>query len=278
MGRSEAQLQRVYDANSASSGAGVQKLWRYRELIFFLAWREILSRYKQTVVGLAWAVLRPMIMVGIFTLVFGVFAELPSHGVPYPAYVLCAWLPWQLFSQCLNGLTSSVVANQAMIQKVYFPRVILPITAVCSALVDFAIAWVVFMAVLLYYGINPGWGLLILPVLALYTILVAFAVGIWFAALSVKYRDFRHIVPFLTQVWLYLTPVAYSSSVVPEAYRFLFGLNPMTGAVELFRWSFLGQTLQIGPEMGISAGIMLLMLMAGMLYFRRAERLFADVI
>lgn len=278
MDRSETQLQRVYDARSAKAGPGVQKLWRYRELILFLAWREILSRYKQTVIGLAWAVLRPIIMVGIFTLIFGVFADLPSHGVPYPAYVLCAWLPWQLFSQCLNGLTSSVVANQAMIQKVYFPRVILPITAVCSALVDFLIAWLVFMAVLFYYDINPGWSLLLLPFLALYTVLIAFSVGIWFAALSVKYRDFRHIVPFLTQVWLYLTPVAYSSSIVPDAYRFLFGLNPMTGAVELFRWGFLGQTLHVGPEMGISAGFMLLMLMAGMLYFRRAERLFADVI
>lgn len=278
MERADHQLQRVYEATSGYGGGSVRQLWRYRELIYFLAWREILSRYKQTVVGLAWAVLRPLIMVGIFTLVFGVFAELPSHGVPYPAYVLCAWLPWQLFAQCLNGLTSSVVSNQAMVQKVSFPRVILPITAACSALVDFAIAWVVFMGVLFFYGINPGTGLLLLPLLTLYTVLIAFSVGIWFAALSVKYRDFRHIVPFLAQVWLYLTPVAYSSSIVPEAYRFAFSLNPMAGAVELFRWSFLGQAPQGLVGIGISAGVMLLVLMAGLVHFRRAERLFADVI
>ncbi len=259
------------------------ELWRYRELLWFLALRDIQLRYKQTALGVAWAVIQPLFTMIVFSIFFGGLARIPSDGVPYPLFVLAALLPWQLFAYALTQSSNSLVAEQRLITKVYFPRLVVPLASVLSGLADFVVAFGLLLLWMLGYWLlgHPtplGLGLLAVPLLVFFAVLTALAVGIWLAALNVQYRDVRYTVPFLTQFWMFLTPVAYPSSLVPEAYRALYGLNPMAGVVEGFRWALLGTgTLSI-PLVAASAVAVVLLFTGGLFYFRRVERTFADIV
>jgi lipopolysaccharide transport system permease protein len=259
-------------------GLNFKDLWDYRELLYFLTWRDIKVRYKQTALGAAWAILQPFLTMVVFSVFFGNLAKVPSDGLPYPIFSYTALLPWQLFSYALSGSGNSLVANQRLITKVYFPRLVIPIASVLSGLVDFAIAFVVLLGMMLYYGIYPTWAVVTLPLFILLAVLTALAVGLWLSALNVQYRDVRYVLPFLTQFWLFLTPIAYPSSLVPEWIRPLYGLNPMAGVVEGFRWALLGRANEVGPLVLVSALVVGLLLLGGVVYFRRMEKTFADVI
>jgi homopolymeric O-antigen transport system permease protein len=254
----------------------LRELWQYRELLAFLIWRDIKVRYKQTALGAAWAILQPVFTMVVFSLFFGRLAKVPSDGVPYPVFAYCALLPWQLFAYALAESSNSVVANERLISKIYFPRLLIPIAGVLAGLVDFAIAFGVLILLMLHYGIIPTWTLATLPLFVLLAILTALAVGLWLSALNVQYRDVRYTVGFLTQIWLFLSPVAYPSSLVPERWRPLYGLNPMAGVVEGFRWALIGKTPSPGPMLAVSVIMVLLMLVGGLFYFRRMENSFAD--
>lgn len=259
-----------------------RELWRYRELLWFLAARDVKVRYKQTVLGAAWAVIQPLFTMIVFSIFFGKLAGMPSDGLPYPLFSLAALLPWQLFSYALTQASNSVVAEQRLITKVYFPRLIIPLASVLSGLVDFAIAFVLLLAMIggyawLGHDVALTWAVLTTPLWVLFAVAAALAVGLWLAALNVEYRDFRYTLPFLTQFWLFVTPVAYPSSLVPEVWRPLYGLNPMAGVVEGFRWALLGGPWP-GPLLGVSAAAVVLLLVGGVYYFRRLERSFADVV
>ena len=224
------------------SALNLRDLWKYRELLYFLTWRDIKVRYKQTVLGAAWAVLQPFLTMVVFSIFFGGLAKVPSDGVPYPIFSYVALLPWQLFAYSLQNAGNSLVGSQNLITKVYFPRLVIPISAVLSGLVDFAIAFLLLIGMMFYYGIPLRWTILTLPLFILLALATSLAAGLWLSALNVKYRDVRYLIPFLTQFWLFLTPVAYPSSMVPEAIRPFYGLNPMAGVVEGFRWALLGTT------------------------------------
>ncbi|HVO80943.1 MAG TPA: ABC transporter permease [Terriglobales bacterium] len=254
------------------------ELWQYHELLFFLIWRDIKVRYKQTALGAAWAVLQPVFTMVVFSLFFGRLAKVPSDGIPYPVFAYCALLPWQLFAYALAESSNSVVANERLISKIYFPRLVIPISAVLAGLVDFAIAFSVLILLMLYYGIVPTWTIATLPLFVLLAILTALAVGLWLSALNVQYRDVRYTVGFLTQIWLFLSPVAYPSSLVPARWRPLYGLNPMAGVVEGFRWALVGKTPAPGAMLAVSVVVVMLLLVGGLFYFRRMENSFADVI
>ena len=254
------------------------ELWRYRELLWFLALRDIQLRYKQTVLGVAWAVLQPLLTMVIFTVFFGMLAKLPSDGVPYPLFVLVGLLPWQLFAYALTQSSNSLVAEQRLITKVYFPRLLVPLASVIAGLADFAVALLLVLGAMLVYGVPPSWNLLALPALVLFAVATALSVGVWLAALNVQYRDVRYTVPFLTQIWMFATPVAYPSTLVPEAYRPFYGRNPLAGVVEGFRWALLGQGEAPTALMAVSALTVLALLVGGMYYFRRLERQFADIV
>lgn len=256
----------------------LRALWEHRELLYFLTWRDIKVRYKQTVLGAAWAILQPVVMMVVFSIFFGRLAKVPSDGFPYPIFTLCALLPWQLFARALNDSSNSLVANQNLITKVYFPRLAIPLAAVLSGLVDFAIAFVVFFAMMLYYGIVPTRAFLLLPFFILLAVSAALCVGLWLSALNVQYRDVRHAIPFVAQLWLFLSPVAYPSSLVPESWRLLYGLNPMVGVVEGFRWALLGKAEGPRQVLVVSVVLVTVLLVGGLHYFRRMERSFADVI
>ncbi len=256
----------------------LRELWDHRELLYFLVWRAVKVRYKQTALGVAWAVIQPLFTMAVFSIVFGRLARLPSDGVPYPVFAYCALLPWQLFAFALAESSSSIVANQGLVTKVYFPRLIMPIAAVLVGLADFACSLVVLMGLLLYYGIAPSAAILSLPVWIVLAVLAALAVGIWLSALNVRYRDVRYTVPFLTQVWLYATPVAYAMALVPARWRPLYALNPMVGVVEGFRWALLGRAGAPVTAVTMSAVAVLVLLVGGLYYFRRTERTFADLI
>jgi lipopolysaccharide transport system permease protein len=253
------------------------ELWRYRELFYFQALRDIKIRYKQTVLGAAWAVLQPVLTMIVFTLFFGRLGKIPSGGVPYPITTYCALLPWVLFAYALTQASNSLVDNANMITKVYFPRLILPVAATLSGLVDFGISFVFLLGIMGYYGIAPSLAIVTLPLFVLLAIAAALAVGFWLSALNVQYRDVRYVIPFLTQFWLFLTPIAYQTSLVPERWRAVYAVNPMVGVVDGFRWALLGQA-RPGWTIFISAGAALLLLVGGAYYFRRTERRFADVI
>ena len=253
------------------------ELWAYRELIYFLVWREIKIRYKQTALGVAWAVLQPLLAMAVFSLFFGRLAGLPSDGVPYPLFTFCALLPWQLFAFAMTESSNSVVANQRLITKVYFPRLILPLAGVAVGLADFAFTSVLLLAMLAFYGVMPGWTILTLPIWTLLALTTALAVGIWFSAINVRYRDVRYTLPFLTQIWLIATPVAYSSVIVPDRWRPLVALNPMVGVVDGFRWALLGTAFP-GAAVLVSSVAVLLLLVSGLFYFRSVERTFADIV
>ena len=251
--------------------------WRYRELLFFLTWRDIKVRYKQTVLGATWAILQPLLTMVVFSIIFGTLANLPSEGLPYPIFTYTALLPWQLFAFALSNSSNSLVSSQNLISKVYFPRLIIPIASVLPGLVDFAIAFIVLVGMMFYYQIPITMRILVLPIFILLAIMTALAIGVWLSALNVQYRDIRYVVPFLTLIWQYTTPVAYSSSLIPEKWRLLYGLNPMAGVVEGFRWALLG-TGEIGNLLWISVIVVLLFFVGGLIYFKRMEDTFADVI
>jgi homopolymeric O-antigen transport system permease protein len=254
-------------------------LWRYRELFFFLAWRDILVRYKQTVIGILWALGRPLITMLVFTLVFSKLAKLPSEGVPYPILIFAALLPWQFFSGAFSGAGESLVSNASMISKVYFPRMVVPASAVIVSFVDFLISGVILVGLMIWYGFAPNLNMFALPLFIFVAFAAAMGAGLWIAALNVKYRDFRIIVPFVVQFGLYISPVGFSSTIVPEQWRLLYSLNPMVGVIDGFRWAILGGNTQLyWPGFLLSLFLVLVILITGIVYFRKTEKTFADVI
>jgi len=254
-------------------------LWRYRELFFFLAWRDILVRYKQTVIGIVWALGRPLITMMVFTLVFSKLAKLPSEGVPYPILVFAALLPWQFFSSAFSGAGDSLISNAGMISKVYFPRLVIPASAVIVSFVDFLISGIILVGLMIWYGFAPNLRMLTLPLFIFVAFAAAMGAGLWIAALNVKYRDFRIIVPFVVQFGLYVSPVGFSSSIVPEKWRLLYSINPMVGVIDGFRWAILGGDTQLyWPGFMLSLALVLVILITGIIYFRKTEKNFADVI
>lgn len=257
-----------------------QDLWQFRELFLILAWRDVAVRYKQTLIGVAWAVLRPFMTMVVFTVVFGMLAKLPSEGnVPYALLVFAGMLPWYLFSSALGGAAESLVSNANLIGKVYFPRMIIPAAAIVTALADFLVSVLILAGVMLWYRFVPGWQLLLMPVFAIVAILASLGPGLWIAALNVKYRDFRYVIPFILQFGLYVSPVGFSSSIVPEQWRLLYSLNPMVGVIDGFRWCILGgESALYWPGFALSMGIVGLFLWFGIARFRATERAFADLL
>ncbi len=256
-----------------------QDLWTYRELFYFLSWRDILVRYKQTTIGIAWALIRPFLTMIVFTVVFGKIAKLPSEGVPYPILVFSALLPWQFFSSALTECGNSLIKNSNLISKVYFPRLIVPASGVIVSFVDFLISGMILLALMAWYNFVPDWRILTLPLFILIAFAAAIGAGLWLAALNVKYRDFQYVVPFIVQFGLYVSPVGFSSSVVPEKWRLLYSLNPMVGVIDGFRWAILGEESKLyWPGFTLSMGLVTLLLSSGIWYFRNTERTFADVI
>ncbi len=256
----------------------LRELWEYRELLYFLVWREVKIRYKQTALGVAWAIIQPLFTMVVFTVVFSKFGKMPSDGIAYPVFAYCALLPWQLFAFALGESSNSVVANQRLITKVYFPRLIMPIASVCVGLVDFCISFCVLLGLMVFYHVTPSAALWTVPFWALLAVVTALGVGLWLSALNVKYRDIRYTLPFLTQIWLFATPVAYSASIVPAVWRPFYALNPMVGVVEGFRWALLGNQGSSAVSLLISIGVVALLLVSGLFYFRRMERTFADIV
>ncbi len=254
------------------------KLWEYRELLYFLVWRDVKVRYKQAVLGVAWAILQPFMIMLVFTVFLGYLANVPSDNIPYPIFTFVALLPWQLFANSLSAAGTSLVINQDLIKKVYFPRLIIPFSAVIAALVDFGMAFTVLLGLMYYYGFAPTIAIFTLPLFIFSAIASALAVGLWLSALNVKFRDVPHTLPFLTQFWLFITPVAYPTSLVPEEWRLLYGLNPMVGVVDGFRWALLGQDGGVGMTMVISMMMVASLLIGGLFFFRRMESTFADII
>jgi lipopolysaccharide transport system permease protein len=254
-------------------------LWRYRELFFFLAWRDILVRYKQTVIGIVWALGRPLITMLVFTLVFSKLAKLPSEGVPYPILVFAALLPWQFFSNAFSGAGDSLINNAGMISKVYFPRLVIPASAVIVSFVDFLISGLILVGLMIWYGFTPNLSMLTMPLFIFVAFAAAMGAGLWVAALNVKYRDFRIIVPFVVQFGLNISPVGFSSNIVPEKWRLLYCINPMVGVIDGFRWAILGGNTQLyWPGFLLSLFLVLVILVTGIVYFRKTEKTFADVI
>ncbi len=256
----------------------LREIWQYRELLFFLTWRDVKVRYKQTVLGIAWAIIQPLMAMVIFILIFGQLAKLPSEDLPYPVFSYCGLLPWQLFAGTLQKSGTSLVGNAHLITKVYFPRLIIPLSAVASGLVDFAISFGVLLGLMVYFGIATSWSILWLPFIVLFTLLAALAVGVWMSALNVQYRDVQHMIPFIVQVWMFISPVAYSTELIPEgSWRVLYGVNPMTGVIQGFRWALLGGH---PPDELMFASIIVVgvLLLSGLFYFGRTEKTFADVV
>lgn len=260
----------------------LRAVWEYRELLYFLVWRDLKVRYKQTVLGVLWIVLQPVVSMVVFSVLFGKLLNVPSGGVPYPIFAYAALLPWNYFAASLSKSSTSLVGSAHLITKIYFPRLVIPISGVLSGLVDFGIAFLVLVGLMVYYGIAPTPAAVLLPAFLLLAMLTALGFGLWLSALNVHYRDVNYLIPFLVQVWMYLTPVIYGSTLIPERFRFLLGLNPMTGVVEGFRWALLGNQLADAQPPGalfaISIAITLLVLISGAIFFRTTERTFADIV
>jgi lipopolysaccharide transport system permease protein len=252
-------------------------LWRYRELLYFLTWRDIKIRYKQTVLGAAWAIIQPLATMVVFTVIFGRLVKIPSEDIPYPVFTYCALLPWSYFATALDKSSSSLVNNAQLLSKVYFPRLVIPLAGVAAGVVDFSFAFLVLIGIMLFYGIVPTATTLALPAFLLLAMATALGVSLWLSALNVQYRDIRYVIPFLIQFWMYATPIVYPSSLIPERWRVLYGLNPMAGVVEGFRWVLIG-TDAPGPMLAASAAMVVLILVSGAFYFRRMEKTFADVV
>ena len=254
-------------------------LWLYRELIYFLTWRDLKVRYKQTLLGASWAILKPFMTMIVFSIFFGDLANVPSDGVPYPIFSFAALVPWELFSNAISVAGRSLVQNRHMITKIYFPRVILPLSATLAGVVDFLIAFVILIGMLFYYQIPITIYMLTIPLFLLLALITSIGIGLWLAALNVQYRDIGYVTPFLTQFWLFITPIAYGASMVPQQWQFLYSLNPMTGVVEGFRWALLGTSQGApGTQLAISFAVAIALLLTGFMYFRRMERTFADMV
>lgn len=276
----EGPLQNTVHIRPSSTWTSLElnELWAYRELLYFLTWRDIKVRYKQTALGLTWAVLKPLSLMLIFTVVFGWLAQVPSDGLPYPIFSLCAILPWQLFAQTLSSTSQSLVSNQNLLTKVYFPRLVIPLAALGVGLMDFMIAAAILACVMAYFQMVPTLLALLLPSFVLLAVMMSLGVGFWFSALNIQYRDVGHALPFLTQLWFFATPIAYPSSLVPESWRTWYGLNPMATVVEGFRWSLLG-TGGLSTDMWLtSVAVTVAVFVSGLYYFRRVEEIFADVV
>ena len=268
----------VIQASRGFLRLNLKDLWAYRELLYFLVWRDIKVRYKQTALGAAWAIIQPVMTMVVFSVFFGRLAKVPSDGIPYPVFAFAALLPWQLFAFSLTESSNSLVGSENLITKVYFPRLVIPLASVLAGIVDFAIAFVILLGLMLFYGIRPTTAVVWLPLFVLLALATALSVGLWFSALNVKFRDVRYTIPFLTQFWMFATPVAYSSSLVPQPWRAWFGLNPMAGVVEGFRWALLGKSGAPGGLLWVSVVAVLLLLIGGLFYFRRTESTFADIV
>ena len=257
---------------------GLRELWEYRELLYFLTWRDIKVRYKQTIFGAAWAIIQPLMTMVVFSLFFGRLAKIPSDGVPYPLFAFAALVPWTFFVYSLTQSSNSVVQSSNLISKVYFPRLAIPISSVFSGAVDFALAFVVLLIMMPFYGIQPTWNVIWLPLFFLLAVASSLGVGLWMSALNVQFRDVRYIVPFLTQFWMFATPIAYPSSLLTEPWRTVYGINPMVGVVEGFRWALLNTDTAPGPMIAVSSCVALGILVSGAYYFRRMEKTFADLV
>ena len=257
----------------------LKELWQYRELVFFLTWRDIKVRYKQTLLGAAWAIIQPFFTMVVFSIFFGRLAKMASDGIPYPIFSYAALVPWSFFADGLRQSSNSLVGGAGLITKVYFPRLAMPISTILAGVIDFALAFLVLMGMMFYYGIYPTWNVLWLPLFLLLAMVTSLGVGLWLSAMNVQFRDVRYTVPFLTQFWLFLTPIAYPSSLIENpTLRTLYGLNPMVGVVEGFRWALLDTNTRPGPVVGVSSLMALLLLVSGAFYFRRMEKTFADVV
>jgi lipopolysaccharide transport system permease protein len=273
-----AHLRTVIRPSQGWAGLNLRELWRYRELIYFLVWRDIKVRYKQTLLGAAWAILQPFLTMVVFSVFFGELVGMPSDGVPYPIFSYTALLPWQLFEGGISKAGSSLVASRNLVTKVYFPRMSVPLAPVVAGLVDFALAFLVLLGMMVYYGMRPTAAVWTLPLFLVLALITALGAGLWLAALNVSYRDVGYVIPFLVRVWFFITPITYAISIVPAAYLPLYALNPMVGVVEGFRWALLGSA---GPSIWLvlpSAAVSIALLVSGALYFRRMERTFADVV
>ncbi|MGD0906078.1 MAG: ABC transporter permease [Candidatus Acidiferrales bacterium] len=266
------------DARRGWLALDLPELWAYRELLYFFVWRDIKVRYKQTVIGAAWAILQPVMTMLVFSLFFGTLAKIPSQGLPYPIFYYCALLPWMYFSTAMQAATNVVVEQQRVITKVYFPRVVLPISSVLSGLLDFAISFLVFIAMMIYYRIAPTKAVVWLPAFTLLAVLTALGVGLWLSALNALYRDVRYVLPFLVQFWMFASPVAYPSSLVPAKWRWLYGLNPMTGVIEGFRWALTGHGQPPGVLLAASSAAVGLLVVGGLIYYHAVEGKIADVV
>jgi len=254
-------------------------LWRYRELFYFLAWRDILVRYKQTIIGFSWALFRPLLTMIVFTIIFGKLARLPADNAPYPIMVFAAMLPWQFFASAFADAGNSMIGNANMISKIYFPRLVIPTSAVIVSFVDFFISFTILVGLMVWYGFVPDLRILMLPLFVLFAFAASLGASLWIAALNVKYRDFRYIIPFVVQMGLYISPVGFSSSIVPEKWRLVYSINPMVGVIDGFRWSIIGGDYQLyWPGFFLSLLLVAVILVGGVRYFRKSENLFADVI
>ena len=254
------------------------EMWEYRELLYFLTWRDIKVRYKQTVLGAAWAIIQPFFTMVVFSLFFGKLAKMPSDGIPYPIFAYSALVPWTSFARSLNNSSNSLVGSANLIKKVYFPRLVIPISTIISSVVDFVLAFIVLLCMMMFYGILPTVKIVWLPLLLLLAFITSLGAGLWLSALNVRFRDVRYTVPFLTQFWLFATPIAYPSSLLSEPWRTLYGINPMVGVVEGFRWALLGTDTAPGPIIIVSSVVALALLIGGVFYFRRMEKMFADLV
>jgi len=268
----------VIRPTSGWAALNLRDLWVYRELVYFMTWRDLKVRYKQTLLGAAWAILQPFLTMVVFSIFFGALAGVPSDGVPYPIFSYTALIPWTLFSKALQDASRSLVNSSHMITKVYFPRVILPLASVLAGIVDFLIAFVVLLGMMVFYHVTPTVHIWTIPLFLLLALITATGVSLWLSALNVLYRDINYVLPFLTQFWMYITPIAYPSSMVPEKWRLLYAVNPMTGVVEGFRWALLGSGQAPGMMTLVSTLVAIVMLVSGMFYFKRMERLFADMV
>ena len=256
----------------------LHELWEYRELLYFLTWRDIKVRYKQTALGAAWAIIQPFFTMVVFSVIFGRAAKMPSDGVPYPIFSFAALVPWTFFANGLNQSSNSLVGSSNLITKVYFPRLVIPISTVISGVIDFALAFAVLLVMMFYYGIVPTLNIIWLPAFLLLAVITALGVGLWLSALNVEYRDVRYIVPFLTQFWMFATPIVYPSTLLQKPWRTIYALNPMVGVIEGFRWALLGTNTKPGPLIAASALAAVVLLIGGAFYFKRMERNFADII
>jgi lipopolysaccharide transport system permease protein len=268
----------VLEPSEGWAALNLRKLWHYRELLYFLSWRDIKVRYKQTLLGAAWAIMQPVLTMLLFSIFFGKLAGMPSDGIPYPLFAYTALVPWTLFANALTQSSNSLVQNSNLLKKVYFPRLVMPISSVISGVVDFLCAFIALGAMMLYFGVMPTRNIVWLPFLLILAFGAALAVGLWLSAINVQFRDVRHAIPFLTQFWLFATPIAYPSSLLSEPWRTLYGINPMVGVVEGFRWALLGTQTAPGPILLVSASVTALILITGAYYFRRMEKTFADTV